>query len=148
MRIGVDIGGVIVKKDYEDKDEDTTFNQSHPMFFDHCFEVLKELSERHKLFIISYCGRKREEETRKVLLEVGLDKIIPEEHWYFVRSRKAKLEPARRLNLDIMIDDTQEIHDLLLSNLKGITGIWFNGQGKSRKRLLVVDGWDEIRGIL
>ena len=148
MKIGIDVGGVLIRHDGKDQKEDTVFNTEDVRFFVDCKEVLEELkSKGHELYIISYCGPKREEETIKALKEYGIHRIIPEKNWSFVRSRGKKVDSCLQWNIDIMIDDRQDVHQNLFSKIPNIKGIWFDPPSNaqySHRRLVLAYNWKDI----
>jgi len=57
---------------------------------ENCREVLERLNAAgHVLYVVSFCGKKREQETR-LALNHYLSDIIPEERWIFTRDRMLK----------------------------------------------------------
>lgn len=65
MRIGIDVGGVLIEKSYEQNSkEDTQFVLEDVKWTDGAVDCITKLQkDGHELFIISYCGAKRELET-------------------------------------------------------------------------------------
>lgn len=109
-RLAIDIGGVIIKKDYNRPNQDTAIlDEYNVRFFEDSYDVIKELSEYYELYILSFCGRRREEQSRVALRIGGYNRLIPEDKWLFVRNRLDKLDSMLDNGIDILIDDTWQI---------------------------------------
>lgn len=151
LHIGVDVGGVLIKKSSRGRkgnlSEDTEFDDDNVQWIDDSVRVLTELNKSFTISIISFCGIEREVSTRKVLSSIS--HIVPEERWFFTRSRKEKAKICNDNKINVMIDDTQEVMDILKSNCPGIKLIWFCPPMKTRnKKMYLVQSWNEIENLL
>lgn len=121
MRIAIDIGGVLCPKDIDG-------------FMPGAIEAIIELAKKHELWILSFCGKTRELESRTFLLANNVNIIIPENNWIFVKKPTLKANKMKELNLDILIDDTQCVIDSC--TLKGVKTIKF------------IDSWKDVLLII
>lgn len=110
-RLAVDVGGVIVTKDDHIKDaqEDTVFDPSNARFEPGVREALAELSKHFELYIISFAGRTRAENTQVLLMAHGFDALIPPARWFFVKNRKHKAPLMQFFGIRALIDDTDAV---------------------------------------
>lgn len=150
MRIGVDVGGVLIEKDGRLvlTKEDTTFNPDSIEWVDGALDALTHLKGRgHQLFIVSYCGQRRETETRAALKSMGVPALIPEEDWHFTRSRQGKAPVVDGLDLDVFIDDTDQVCKIVANQCQNPPKIiyWFRGKQKARLPIVTVQGWSQIK---
>lgn len=117
MRIGIDIGNVIIGGD----GEDTFFSDNYletPEVMG-AKESLEELWwQDHELHLVSKCGEKVENKTMGwlVVKEFIPSCVIPIHRIHFVRKRHLKAPMAQALELDIFIDDREDV----LSHMEGI----------------------------
>lgn len=122
MRIGVDIGGVIIGGGKEDTSFFSDDFIKTPEVQD-AFEALIALRFGVQLFLISKAGPKTARKTlkwfdsREEFDPIDRDKIV------FVRERSHKAHVAKMLELDFFIDDRQDI--VTSMEEVGITGILF-----------------------
>lgn len=112
MKIGIDIGRVIIGGD----GEDTLFTEDYlntPMVEGAESALFSLFDEDHEMHLISKCGEKVEEKTLTWLFFHGWlhNGIIPLHRMHFVRKRHLKAPMAQALELDIFIDDRQDIID-------------------------------------
>jgi len=111
MRLGVDIGGVIIQP--SDDDEDTSFFGEHylrtpPM--PGVFDALATL-RGEEVWLVSKCGESTERRTRDWLAHhdftartgIGFDRVL------FCRERPDKAPIAARLGLTHFVDDRLEV---------------------------------------
>lgn len=111
MKIGIDIGRVIIGGD----GEDTFFNDSKECI--DAAEVLGALESvrglyqtgEHEIHFISKCGPKIEKKTLVWLRYYIVERWIPLHRTHFVRKRELKAPMALALELDIFIDDREDI---------------------------------------
>lgn len=125
MKINIDIGGVAVQKgtDYEDDKNDTYMVEFYPDFLN-TIEKLKK--DGHDLYFNSFCGKGREEKTRKFFRTVKqITDNIPEENWNFIRDRKFKPTICDKTQADMMIDDNLGICTNVKEKSKTKHVIWF-----------------------
>lgn len=148
MKIAVDVGGVIIKKDYSDVSKEDTLiaGVEFAQIFENAHQVMKDLSEKHELWILSFAGANREVQTKQILRKHKFNEIIPEERWIFVRSRREKLPAMRQYNLDLLIDDTEQIIKML--NKEGIKTIWFGTDKYSKFGKVQARHWLDVKSIL
>jgi hypothetical protein len=118
MKIAIDVGGVLIDM----SGEDTNFDPNAVVWMPRALEAIKALSTQHELYILSFCGRRREMETRVALRHKVLDSI-PEKRWFFTRHRLAKRRVMRQLKLDVLVDDTEEVVQHVRND--GIRVLWF-----------------------
>jgi hypothetical protein len=161
MRIGIDIGGVIIAQDTDEPDLffSDDFLRAKP--FPNCFETIKILIEKfgsENVFIISKCGEKVQRKSREWLeynqffLMTG---FVPE-HIHFCLERYEKAGIAQTLHLTHLIDDRYTVLKHLLSLKQVERLILFSPneteQGLSRSnpsnKILQVSSWDEVGKIL
>ena len=81
------------------------------------------ITQGHECYILSFCGKKTEVETR-VALQKEISTFIPENRWIFTRKREHKLREMERLEITTLIDDSADIIDLIRHHNK--TGILFH----------------------
>jgi hypothetical protein len=112
MKIGIDVGGVLVEKDDRDTSggaEDTKMVSGSVTWVEGALETAKKLSEKHELYIISFCGKKRELETINELRNAKVYEYIPESRWFFCRDRKHKPKIMIDNNVEVLVDDRYDI---------------------------------------
>lgn len=149
--IAIDVGGVIVVKDYSDLStkEDTLINSVEgAKLFPGALETIQKLSEKYELYILSFAGYNREVQTKQILLLHGFDKYIPKERWLFTRDRSQKIVLMKQHNIDLIIDDTFKIIQSV--NNGGLNAIWFGQTTKPNyfKNVVTAVDWNEVSGIL
>lgn len=127
-RVGIDVGGVIIRKDYSSVEEDSSFDPEKTRFVEKSLETIAKLSQKYDLYIVSYCGKKREEQTRNALRAVNIS--IPEEKWYFTRSRQEKGPVCSKLELDYFIDDTEQVVRIVSKACPQCKILWFASNKK------------------
>jgi len=110
MRIGIDIGGVIIGGAGSDTSFFTDDFLSTPEV-DGAFDTVKRLAADHEIFFISKAGKTTAEKTvewlqsRDFFTQVG----VPENRLIFCRQRPEKVGIARELKIDLMIDDRLDV---------------------------------------
>lgn len=114
MRIGIDLGRVIIGGN----GEDTIFSDSYldTPEVPGAYRAVNTLSRGHELHIISKCGPVVEEKSMDWLDAEGYFYLILPHRANFVRKRHLKAPMAQALQLDIFIDDRQDV----LSHMEGI----------------------------
>ena len=151
LNIGIDFGGVLSVHD--EPNADGASHKSTAINIVDAVDSLKLLKEAgHKLYLNSFCGRRRAVETK-----AAIEKEIPNifDGIYFVKSKKYKDDITKFIGCDVMIDDTLDIlvnihHSKTCSNL-----FWFQGDPTfSDKRkipkgtnIIAVDSWKKIVDI-
>lgn len=114
-KIGIDVGGVIIVKDRHSTTEDTVIGKT-PQFFPGAVETLAALvSAGHEVYIISFCGKSREQQTRQIFEDTKFFERtgIAPERLHFTRSRQAKAPKCKELGIEAMVDDTKQVHSFL-----------------------------------
>jgi hypothetical protein len=101
----------------------------------------------HELFIMSFCGKNREVESRQAL--DAIKHLIPESNWVFVRDRKLKSVRCSELGLDVMIDDRLDIlQHFVRAQVPRVTKqlIWFDCPVNNRPPagIAVAHNWAEV----
>ncbi|MEU8300116.1 hypothetical protein AB0C04_22915 [Micromonospora sp. NPDC048909] len=114
MRLGVDIGGVIIEP--ADDDADTSFFGEHYLrtpVVAGAFEALATLAAGpfDEVHLVSKCGEDTERRTREWLVHHDFHTRtgIPVRRVHFCRTRPAKAPIARRLGLTHFVDDKLEV---------------------------------------
>ena len=138
-KIGIDVGGVIIEKNNDAKD--TSFDMNDVVFVEGALETIARLAQTYDLYIVSYCGKTREQKTRKALNIANI--AISEDKWYFTRSREAKGPVCEKLQLDYFIDDTWQVVDIVSKICKSKT-FWFRGKDIRKYNITSVQSWTEI----
>jgi len=122
VKIGIDIGGVII--DRANDDEDTSLfgdNYLNARPVAGAIDALQKLNTEifpKEVFIVSKCGEKIEARSREWLKAKGVyEKTgIPEANVHFCRQRADKAPIARKLGLTHFVDDRLEV----LGYMRGI----------------------------
>ena len=157
MRIGIDVGGVMVQHDSSvenyDRKEDTNFDPTQVPWMEGLFQALDALkADGHELFIVSFCGARREAETRAALKARHVSNWIPEQNWFFTRDRKLKVKVCRDQGLQFMIDDRLDILQSFPPE-SSVHLIWFNPGASVQhgvkkvnapKRIIHCDDWQSV----
>jgi len=122
-KIAIDVGGVLIAKKHQDG-QDTNFDPDDIKWLPGAIEAVRTLvTQGHECYILSFCGKKTEEETR-VALHKEIAVSIPENRWIFTRKREHKLREMEKLGITILIDDSDDIIQLIRQNNR--TGILFH----------------------
>lgn len=111
MKIGIDIGNVIIGGNGEDTffTDDYLETPAVSGAFESIFELHKTA---HEIHLISKCGEEVENKSLIWLNYYGyLYTAIPRHRVHFVRKRHLKAPMAQALELDIFIDDRKDIID-------------------------------------
>lgn len=150
---GVDFGGVINDKAYDDTD----VSFFGPRFLetpavDGAFDALNALNRRFdSVYIVSTCMEKTEKKTREWMQHNSFYSKtgIPAENVYFTRERQHKAEVCKRLGITHFIDDRLEI----LGYLTGIVEHLYLFKPKAKeveqhkqylKKVVVVESWEKL----
>lgn len=119
MKLGLDIGGVLIRAGTQSLGQDTFLFSSdyvNAPAVDGVLDAVKLLSQSFELFIISKCGRKIEQRSREWLHANNIDKYIPEIKWNFCKRRHEKAPIATTIGLSAFVDDKLEV----LSYMKSV----------------------------
>jgi hypothetical protein len=118
MRIGIDIGNVIIGGG----GEDTSFFGENflktPELLGSYSTIANLADDGHELHIISKCGVMTELKSVRWLEDRGYFWMIPQQRVHFVRKRGLKAPMAMSLELDIFIDDRQDVIDWMQGVVK------------------------------
>lgn len=152
LKIGIDCGGVLCSSSTFDNNQNNEINTG--INIDGAFESITELKNQgHELFLISFCGRHRAEETRHILNE-SAPNIFKE--LYFVNKKTNKIHVINYLGCDVMIDDRIELLEYIQRNTNCKNLIWFVGDPNleedcRNKRLpdgiVIAQNWKEVLEI-
>jgi hypothetical protein len=136
LNIGIDFGGVLSVHDKKDDKKDIDGqniieHKNTSINMPHAIETLLRLKEDgNKLYLISFCGKKRAIETHDAIINSEIKDIFERE--FYVKNIEYKKYICQLVNCDIMIDDTCEILDSVKSFCPNITTILFNNEDKDR----------------
>jgi hypothetical protein len=111
VRIGIDIGGVIIGGGGEDTSFFSDNYLKTPEIEDAFKSILQLRDLGHDLHIISKCGPVVEEKSLDWLNTYMYLELVKERNIHFVRKRHLKAPMAQALELDVFIDDRQDIID-------------------------------------
>lgn len=118
MRIGIDIGGVIIGGGGDDTQffgDDFWNTPELPGARQAIYELHRA---KHEIHLISKCGPKIE---NRSIIWLGTFGYIPspirQHHIHFVRKRELKAPMAQALELDIFIDDRQDVLDHMVGTV-------------------------------
>jgi hypothetical protein len=116
LLIGVDYGGVCSSDSVQHEDEKQPVpNTTGELGINvpNCLDSLRKLASRHKLVLISFCGKKRAEATKKYFSTI--DHSFSE--FYYVKNRAFKADVCKKLGVDLMIDDRLDVLELIGTTL-------------------------------
>lgn len=105
-RLAIDVGGVLIEKK-ELNGADTNFDVNNVAWVLGAIEAVEILSQKYDLYILSFCGKKTEMETRDALKRIA--KYIPEHKWIFTREREHKVAQMHKYGINGLVDDTPVI---------------------------------------
>lgn len=112
LNIGIDAGGVMfVHVERKKNNEDTSTTN---WMVDALSSMQKLKNMGHRLFLVSFAGKKTGEETKRVI-KLDASGFINNEDMFIVNDRKKKGIVCKQQKIDIMIDDRA---DVLLSVMK------------------------------
>ncbi len=147
LTIGIDYGGVCSKHDAnnEDKYEDDNFVGEVGINVPDCLEILRYLkSLGHTLILISYCGVKRANETKKYFRTLQNN---PFSELFFVKKRAYKKEICAYRGVDVMIDNRLDI----LATIAPTYTMHFGSHMSDVKSKYIADytvkNWQEVQTI-
>jgi hypothetical protein len=133
LNIGIDFGGVL---SIHDKEENIVEHKNTSINMPHAIETLLKLKEDgHKLYLISFCGKKRAIETHDSIINSEIKDVFERE--FYVKNIEYKKYICHLVDCDIMIDDTSEILESVKSFCPNITTILFNDNNKDKN-------WNDI----
>ncbi len=119
MRIGIDIGGVIIAQDTDEPDLFFSENFLRAKPFPNCFETIQALIKKYgeeNIFIISKCGHAVQKKSTQWLEDKNFFSLtkFKRENINFCLERYEKAGIAESLNLNIFIDDRFSVLKYLL----------------------------------
>lgn len=97
LKIAVDIGGPTLKH--------TLSHNEKGDFTEGAIESLKILSKQFDVYFLSYAGSLMESKIRNAFKLKGIEAIIPEDKWIFVRDRADKATQMVEKKIRLLIDD-------------------------------------------
>src|SRR5437868_5846715 len=103
-RLGLDAGGVLFIHSSEQKGEDTSSTQWMPG----CLAALEKLSQTYELYVVSFAGQQRGEETKAAIAQEA-SQFFPEDHVHIVSQRRLKGIVCAELKLSVMVDDRLDV---------------------------------------
>jgi len=113
VNVGVDLGGVVI----DSSGPDTFFGPDYlsvpPVY--KAFDSIARLNAVGKVFIVSKCGPRIEEQSRHWLAAHDFEKRtgVAEDRWHFVRARPDKALVAYVLELDAFVDDREDVLEVM-----------------------------------
>lgn len=133
MRIGIDIGNVIIGGGGEDTFFTDNFLDTPEM--EGAFWGIRGLWQaQHELHIISKCGKATEKKSLVWLEVFGITGLlVPLHRTHFVRKRDLKAPMAQALELQVFIDDREDI----IESMQGVVAypILFTSWEQTNKEL-------------
>lgn len=159
MKIGIDVGGVIIDREKNDNSDTSLFgdNYLNALPVPGVFEAIKSLAEgpfRDTVWIVSKCGENIERRTREWLRHKDFQSVVPEEKWRFCRERSEKAPIAKDLGLTHFVDDKLEVlhhmhkiveHRLLFRPFFGQMKPWW---GESANGIRIWLNWKDLAASL
>lgn len=125
MKIGIDIGGVIIDRAANDGTDTSLFGPNYLKAKDVDWAISsigllnrKDDVFKDNVFVVSKCGANIERKSREWLDHCRFHEVtgVPKEHLHFCRDRRDKAPIAQKLGLTHFVDDKLEV----LSHMKGI----------------------------
>ncbi len=107
-KIASDIGGVLLQSKF-DADGETADHSGDAAWLPGALEGLRSLTEKHTVYLLSFCGLKTELLTRERLKAADVHTWLPEERWLFCRNRKHKPRLMKENGIELLIDDRGDI---------------------------------------
>jgi len=123
-KLAIDVGGVLIEKK-DRSGPDTNFDLDNVKWIDGALDAVRILSQNYDLYILSFCGKRTEMETREALRS-KIAKWIPEEKWIFTRKREHKVDQMQKHGITWLIDDTASI--IKWVDDAGLIGLHFGSQ--------------------
>ena len=153
LKIGIDFGGCLSIHDGENTHSE---HRKTEINMPGCLDILHQLKkDGHDLYLISFCGKSRAEETKK-----AIDAIIPSifTKLFFVKDKKYKKFICEFINCDVMIDDNLNIlvdisyfFEKSIAKKSHVSLLWYKGDpnfednSKTRiKNIHEVKTWTDI----
>jgi hypothetical protein len=153
MRIGIDFGGVLSIHDGGGRSQSQEHGSTVINIPGGVSALQRLKTEGHSLHLISFCGKRRAEETKATILasEEARDLF---DGLHFVKKASLKGEVCKHIGIDVMIDDRLDV--LIPCVQSGTpTVFWFKGdpnfEDNSSTRLPQVREllkWDDVHALL
>lgn len=105
-KLAIDVGGVLIAKKHE-AGPDTNFSVDNVQWLPGALEAVDALAASYEISILSFCGKKTEEETRVAL--GAIRHVVPEERWIFTRKREHKVREMKKRDIPTLVDDRLDI---------------------------------------
>jgi hypothetical protein len=141
MIIGIDFGGVL---SVDDALLPASPHINTRIDMPGAYEAIVELSKDHKLFLISFCGKRRAMETKASIQSSGLAKHFA--GLYFVKHPDYKSQLTRYLGCDAMIDDRVDVLDNIRVYDNKIHTLLFNNPAPSSH--IPTPGWGDVLSLI
>jgi hypothetical protein len=135
QKLAIDVGGVLIEKKSE-AGADTNFDKDDVKWVPGALEAVDKLSTQFDLYVLSFCGKKTETETRQALSE-KIIQYIPAEKWIFTRKREKKVDEMKKHGISGLVDDSSDIISLVTN--AGLNGYLFRGEKYKTWETLVED---------
>ena len=161
IKIGIDIGGVIIAQDTDEPDLFFTDAFLNAKTFPDCFETIKHLVQsigRENVFIISKCGEIVQKKSREWLEHKDFFDItgFDPKNIYFCLERQDKAQIADKLGLTVFIDDRYTVLQYMLNSTQLKRLILFCPNSKEEElyqnnpndKIIKLKNWEEILNSL
>jgi len=157
MKIGIDIGGVIIAQDTDEPDLFFTEAFLNAKTFLDCFETIKHLVQSlgcENVFIISKCGESIQKKSREWLEHKNFFNItgFDPNNIYFCLERQEKAKIADKLGLTVFIDDRYTVLQYMLNSTQLNRLILFCPNSKEEElsknnpndKIIQMQSWKEV----
>lgn len=140
FNIGIDAGGVLFQ--HRRNSSNSTEDTSSTIWNEGALDSLKKLKTKgHRLYLISFAGKKTGELTKQALRDEASE-YIDEEDMYIVNHRLKKGKLCKQLGIDVMLDDRPDVLEAVLKDSQR-TKCYLFGTEPSQKFTRVLT-WDEF----
>jgi hypothetical protein len=131
LHIAVDFGGVLSILD----NVETKLNMPNSL------DILEKMN--HKLSLVSFAGKKRANATKNEIETVCPDLF---HRLFFVKNPCFKATVCKCINANILIDDTLEILESVVTTNPRLLGIWFTNENNhyQHSQIKIATSWQEI----
>jgi len=141
MIIGIDFGGVL---SVDDALLPASPHINTRIDMPDAHEAISQLATDHKLYLISFCGKRRAMETKASIQSLGLTKYFA--GLYFVKHPDYKSQLTRFLGCDVMIDDRVDVLDNIRTYDDKIYTLLFNNPTPSTHT--TVPTWPDVLTLI
>ncbi|CAF0719916.1 unnamed protein product [Adineta ricciae] len=144
LRIGIDFGGVLTIHDKTRTSEDDEHRSVEINMPDAMKSLLQLKESGHKLYLISYCGERRAQETKKSLL-----RTLPSKNFfdalYFTQRTSNKLDVCQALGCDIIIEDRLKTLKHIQHTVPTMKFLWFTSSNETQPDdIIKVESWSDV----